>query len=570
MTTYNPASGKARRASNPSRWFRQSGSLASIIVAGIVLCVGTGLCWKITQEVPYWNDEVFSHFFLADPSFSNMWRALQDQINPSPPVYWTLGWLWAAVFGAGEFSLRMFSVVGAAAGSSVLYLALARSFGPRAGAIATLGTVFGCRMMTAHLCEARFYPLFFAAASFALWAAFRAARANLTPRDLAWLFVSQMLLTMTHVHGVVFAFLMLACVVLRHLLRRAKKSALRAAGCGLAGELVLLTWLGPLKTYSQIDSGKPEIAPPLDWLVQTYFQLIPLPPVTAAKEFALDLVRHPTAMGFGGLVLGLVVLLSLFLVIWRGTFRRGQSRILRHRWAGFATELLFACAFLLSPTLLWLGGHIRTRLFIDRYCLPSVLGTAILLGLVIYVLSKRSRLWTAASTFFVFPLLLLPVAETIVAPDQRREMQAYIDGLKPYDHVLCESLWPAIVLGFYSPNPHYYYILDEATALSPDNTHDSALSLRTGQALRRHYHPPCILTRDQARTELSWRRFLVIDSPYQTGMDRGVWESQGFVVTDLGPANVPRVGAARALLVEQGQVVPLKNATNPAEIPGPR
>jgi hypothetical protein len=536
--------------------------LVAMLTGLLIGVIGAVLCWSFTEKVPYWNDEVFSHFFLADSNFSNMWRALQDQINPSPPVYWVLGWLWATVFGSSEFSLRMFSVGGAALGGGILCLALARSFGPRAAAVATLGTVFGCRMMTAHLCEARFYPLFFAAASLALWASLRAARENVSPRDLIWLFVSQALLAMTHVHGVVFAFLMLACVVLCQLLRRANKVALQTAACGLAGEMVLLTWLGPLKTYSGIDSGKPEIAPPLDWLMQTYVQLIPVPPINALKLFLFNLVRHPTVASAGLMLAGLVVSFLVGAAIWRRIRWSGPGDGGQRWWSGFATELIFASALLLSPTLLWLGGHIRTRLFIDRYCLPSVLGTALLLGFLICVLSRRSRMWAAASTFFVLPLLCLPVAESVIAPDQRREMRTCIDQFAAYDHVLCESLWPAIVLGFYSPTPHYHYVLDEVTAMGPENTHDSALSLRTGQALRRHYRPACILTQDEARAELSWTRFLVIDSPYQTGMDRGVWERLGYVVTDLGPADVPRVGVMRALLVEQAEALTLKNTTN--------
>ena len=61
-------------------------------------------CIIVSSKKFFWNDELFSYYFLADSSFGHMMVAFHDKLNNTPALYFILGWLWAIVFSASELS----------------------------------------------------------------------------------------------------------------------------------------------------------------------------------------------------------------------------------------------------------------------------------------------------------------------------------------------------------------------------------------------------------------------------------------------------------------------------------
>ena len=47
-------------------------------------------CIIIAYKKLFWNDELYSYYFLSDPSFTHMLSAFHDKINNSPPLYFVL------------------------------------------------------------------------------------------------------------------------------------------------------------------------------------------------------------------------------------------------------------------------------------------------------------------------------------------------------------------------------------------------------------------------------------------------------------------------------------------------
>ena len=72
----------------------------------------------------FWVDEILTATLVGDPSLPHMLRALADQVDTSPPLYYLLGWGWARVFGNEAMSLRILSGSFAAAAFIILWRAL--------------------------------------------------------------------------------------------------------------------------------------------------------------------------------------------------------------------------------------------------------------------------------------------------------------------------------------------------------------------------------------------------------------------------------------------------------------
>ena len=77
-----------------SEWIPITLAITALLVSSVIL----------SSKKYYWNDEIFSWFFLADPSFSDMWSAFNDKINNTPALYFILGWVWEKAFGDAEVS----------------------------------------------------------------------------------------------------------------------------------------------------------------------------------------------------------------------------------------------------------------------------------------------------------------------------------------------------------------------------------------------------------------------------------------------------------------------------------
>jgi uncharacterized membrane protein len=117
-------------------------------------------CILISSKKFFWNDELFSYYFLADPSFTHMLGAFHDKLNNTPPLYFLLGWLWAKVFGSTELSLRLFSSLGMCIACAITWITLRRTYNFWSTSIGVLSVFCTSNLILSQNAEARMYGLF--------------------------------------------------------------------------------------------------------------------------------------------------------------------------------------------------------------------------------------------------------------------------------------------------------------------------------------------------------------------------------------------------------------------------
>lgn len=86
-----------------------------------------------------WFDEAYTVGAVRN-NFSDMYAHITRDVHP--PLYYILLWLWAQVFGSGFASLRIFSVLFAAALPLLGFTHIRRDFGERVGFLFSLFTAF--------------------------------------------------------------------------------------------------------------------------------------------------------------------------------------------------------------------------------------------------------------------------------------------------------------------------------------------------------------------------------------------------------------------------------------------
>src|SRR5262245_13657123 len=96
----------------------------------------TSMCVMSAFFLPFWFDELLTHYVVNDHSFSHMLAATGDLVNASPPLYFIVTWPLAQVFGATELPLRVYSSLGISAALLVTWSLLRRLYGAWPAAVA--------------------------------------------------------------------------------------------------------------------------------------------------------------------------------------------------------------------------------------------------------------------------------------------------------------------------------------------------------------------------------------------------------------------------------------------------
>ena len=134
-------------------------------------------------EQSFWLDEAYTADGVGR-SFGGLIAWVADH-EATPPLYYSLAWLWARVFGDGEAALRSLSAVIGTAAVPVAFLAARELFDRRAGLFAA-ALVAVNPFFVWYSQEARSYALLVFVATLTLWTWARALNAP-SPRTLgAW------------------------------------------------------------------------------------------------------------------------------------------------------------------------------------------------------------------------------------------------------------------------------------------------------------------------------------------------------------------------------------------------
>ena len=189
-----PARSDAAVAARTSRALRvASGSVETWLLAGVT-GVGAWLRFATLGGQSYWFDEAQAAHELHLSFGSMVSQMVLHETNP--PLYFTLGWLWARVFGTGEVGLRSLSALVGTAVIAIAYLCGRELVSRQAGLVAAALTALSPFMIW-YSQEAREYMLLAALCGLSLLFFARAWR-DPSGRNIALWAVFSALAVLTH------------------------------------------------------------------------------------------------------------------------------------------------------------------------------------------------------------------------------------------------------------------------------------------------------------------------------------------------------------------------------------
>jgi hypothetical protein len=506
------------------RWVPVAGAL-SLVVANAMDAVVRNM----------WVDELLSATLVSDPSFTHMVRALADQVDTTPPLFYMIGWVWARAFGATALSLRLLAGIFAGAAFLILWR-LVRPYASLASRCAGIcAAMLLPAVLLAQIAEARSYGLLLMLSALTLAQLDMVARGRLTPGRLAAIAIVQAALSATHVFGIAFSAGALAALFAADVVaRRRPRLAAYAAWC--AGWLAFAAWLPALKWQAQVG----------------------VPNFPIARPSFPDLVH--------GLTLGTTFRVALLLPIALGlsviVARRSVPDEALETPRQVPLHLVFAAvAWMVVALAIWILSRMSTPLFLPRYLVPLGLAYAVVLPLGLdrvlawaNSIARRERIAVtggppARSYLWVLGLVTMaslyaPVwrADNLPrgAPPAGDSLDVHSD--LPIATISTHTYLPRV---FYAPRPsHYVFVLDWESAVLP-NAPVGPTEYKLMAAMKRNYPEHDIEESDQFLARHA--RFYVIDEAGLFWFKRRIRDNPAYHVTVVQDRNACGAGGPEEL-----------------------
>lgn len=496
-----------------------------LIVVGIAVLVLLLSCIKISSIKPFWNDELYSWYFVADGSMGHLLKAFNDKINNTPILYFLIGWVWDKVFGASELSLRLFSSLGMGIACLFTWLSLRNNYRFWPTTLGTLTVFCSSEMVLSQNAEARMYGLFLALFALILYH-FDQLNRKLQPsaKDYALVILLHAGLIHTHLFGWFYSAAILVSAIAGDMITQKLRPRLYAA-VGIAWAS-LIFYIPAFLVQS--DAGNPQ-----SWL--------PAPKLIDLKMF-MDLseryILDPIYIVFILFAVAVLSLLNSRLALSAPLSAPLPESLSASRSTGSPSQnrarlylLIVGVVLLLTPCFLWFVARTVKPIFYDRYMIPSVIGYSILIASaldqlpVFFALAaqprhsagswrlSRKRLSQLCLVGLLIALYLYPLGYA----------QGYRKGSTPgiEDTTFGHENLPIVVQYsarflermHYSPNKdRYYFILDKAAAELDQSGQFGFQEYKHLDAFKRNYPVLLgdrILTSEQFLAKFD--QFLVLD-----------------------------------------------------------
>jgi Dolichyl-phosphate-mannose-protein mannosyltransferase len=424
-----------------------------------------------------------------------MWASFNDAINNSPPLYFGVGWVWAALFGSGETSLRLFTSLAMSFALLVLWRVLREPFG-NWPSILGLALAFSSPLIVYQNANARPYGLFLACAAMCVATI---ARNDLRPLSNRSFFITAAafaLLVQSHLFGPIYAAALIGAQIISDVRRSRLRPVLYIAMAAGVATFVL---------YLPVFFNQAQNAIPRAWIPPAFLQDLPAFYASIAPS------RLPA---WSTLWIVLIVGGSIF-AVWPQP-RRERLEVSHHQ----QHLLIVAWTLLLVPVAVWFGSWSLKPLFVARYMIPSVLGLAILYAAVgarflrplLSSADQRVRFGIRAAAVVVAALagwtsLVLAQRGPNHATPGSEDTQYGHDDLPivvplPNDYLQRRH---------YSTTPdRYFFLLDWTTMVNPASGDLAPQTYKELSALKKQYPLRFATVLDQNEFLASHPRFLVL------------------------------------------------------------
>lgn len=325
-------------------------------------------CIIIAYKKLFWNDELYSYYFLSDPSFTHMLSAFHDKINNTPPLYFLLGWLWARVFGSSELSLRLFSSLGMCLACIIVWIVLRRTYSFWSTSIGVLSIFCTSSIILSQNAEARMYGLFLSLCSLAF---FLYDSINRNSNNHWTTLISNACVHAAIVHTHLFGIFYSGAVTCSFIARDKCFNSLKPKVYYsiVVGWFTIILYIPSF--INQSDAGNPRT-----W--------IPIPSVRDLIDVLSFSLFSFQGVTVGSLTKFLILLLIAFVSGWRiFNYKNHIASTQSEQQSGKKVKaeiscLLFAYSFLVVPIFIWVISRTIKPIFWDRYLIPSVLSWSIL------------------------------------------------------------------------------------------------------------------------------------------------------------------------------------------------
>ncbi|UFH53189.1 hypothetical protein [Spirosoma sp. KNUC1025] len=319
-----------------------------------------------------------------------MWKSFNDKINNTPPLYFVLGWWWAQLFTASELSLRLFSSIGLALSSLIIWRTLRRTYSFWGTSLAVIIPFCGSPLVYYQNSEARMYGLYLIVTALGLVLYDNINKKEKPGYDLL---IANVLVhaafIQTHLHGVFFSGAILVSFMARDWYFKQYRPMVYLSI--VVGWLSFLLYLPTFLV--QADAGNPRTwiyLPTLRDLVDTLtlFEY-------SSRQW---LIPFPFAYKTWGKLAAFVTATGLSVWFFTATLKK----VTRSSWkspAKYLKEessvslLILAYAFLAVPVFVWCISYIIKPVFMDRYLMPVILSWTIMLAQLFSQFIELSKKW---------------------------------------------------------------------------------------------------------------------------------------------------------------------------------
>lgn len=313
-----------------------------------------------------WDDEFDAWHLIADPSWKHAFTSWNLGADGGPPLYYAIGRVIVMVTGPHPLALRLYSGVCFWLAAVLWIHILKRYFG---------GTIALCATALAFLCsiefidqlaQVRFYGQLVLAFTLAVWVALYLDERQPTSQRYAVLsLLAGVFLVVSHPLGIVYSANIAAAQMFGRSPRRKRIAAIGGT---------VLSWSALLMFLPGIRAG----AQTTNWLqMPTFLGLVHFynnHPLLFARD------RYMSVMLNIGL-LCLVAYACWWFLRHRKTVQLQQGSL----WLFFC----ICVALLLTPIEFYVVSHLYKPLFLPRYLLPYVIGSAALAAAGVWLLLRR-------------------------------------------------------------------------------------------------------------------------------------------------------------------------------------